>query len=297
MKPENRIFFSEHGITSTSANYLANLAKEELAQDQAELDSADFLTVSANVIGSGAAPMIFSEGKDEEYISSLEKRFNKGATMNSFCAWMRESIKAKEDEELYWKNYALHEWAKDVEGVEVPQVACKPTPTIEDVIGDMNVKEREEYYHLEAEAAFIGKYIHERGSINEARKKLHKGLAKPAWKDGTGRDTLIYNNTASVKPELVDEIFEKLQNKHRSVEQRLNSIKAKQKEELNKRIAKHRIDLIAETQKVQAETAILTEKYRKFIQDKLEEVNKLKIVIPEHLKDTYEYLNAKGKVE
>lgn len=297
MKTEHKIFFGEHGITSTSANYLANLAKEELAQDQAELDTADFLTVSVNVIGSGAAPMIFSEGKDEEYISSLEKRFNKGATMNSFCAWMREAIKAKEDEELYWKNYGMTEWATEVEGIKVPEVNYKVPPKLEDVIGDMNVKEREEYYHLEAEAAFIGKYIHERGSINEARKKLHKGLAKPAWKDGNGRDTLIYNNTASVKPELVDEVFEKLQNRHRSVEQRLNSIKAKQKEELNKRLTKHRMDLIAETQRVQAETAILTEKYRKFIQDKLEEVNKLKIVIPEHLKETYEHLNAKGKSE
>lgn len=297
MKTEHKIFFGEHGITSTSANYLANLAKEELAQDQAELDAADFLTVSVNVIGSGAAPMIFSEGKDEEYVESLEKRFNKGGAMNSFCAWMREAIKAKEDEELYWKNYSLHDWAKDVEGIEVPQVDYKPVPTIEDVVGDMNVKEREEYYHLEAEAAFIGKYIHEKGSINEARKKLHKGLAKPAWKEGSGRDTLIYNNTASVKPELVDAEFEKLQNKHRSVEQRLNSIKAKQKDELNKRITKHRMDLIAETQRVQSETSILTEKYRKFIQDKLEEVNKLKIVIPEHLKETYEYLNAKGKSE
>ena len=295
MKPENKVFFSEHGITSTSANYLANLAKEIIAQDKAELSAADFLTTHINIIGSGSAPMISSEGKDEDYVNDLNKKLLHCSAMHQFNAWMREAIKAKEDEENYWQNYGIITWAKEVEGIEMPQCSITKKPTIEEVVGDMNIKEREEYFALEATASVFGQFIHEDGAINKARKRLHKGMAKPTWTEGNGRDTIVYTNTASAKPELVDETFNKLQNYHRSIEQRLNSIKAKQKEELNKRITKWNQDRLSEQERIAKETDILQSKYRIYIQERLEEVRKLKIVIPERLKLTYDYLNSLGK--
>lgn len=295
MKEANKVFFGEHGITSTSANYLANLAKEVMEEDKAELNSADFLTVNMNIIGSGSAPMISSEGKDEDYVNSISKKLTNCSAMTSFISWMREAIKAKEDEESYWLNYGLIAWAKEVEGISLPTCDFGPAPTEQDIIGEMNVKEREEYYALEATATVYGQFIHERGPINVARKKLHKGLANPTWTKGEGRDTIVYNNSASAKPELVDATFTKLQNYHRSIEQRLNSIKAKIKEELSKRAIAYSHHKLEEVARVETETQALQAKYKIYIDSKLEEVRKLKIVVPERLKTTYEYLNSLGK--
>ena len=39
MKDKNKIFFGEKGISSTSANHLANIAKQMVDQENAKLDA------------------------------------------------------------------------------------------------------------------------------------------------------------------------------------------------------------------------------------------------------------------
>ena len=44
MKEINRVFFGEKGITSTSANHLANLAKECMESNRRALEGVGFIT-------------------------------------------------------------------------------------------------------------------------------------------------------------------------------------------------------------------------------------------------------------
>ena len=37
MKKVNEVFFGEHGLTSTSANHLANIAQEKIVSNEAQL--------------------------------------------------------------------------------------------------------------------------------------------------------------------------------------------------------------------------------------------------------------------
>lgn len=89
----------------------------------------------------------------------------------------------------------------------------------------MTIKERNEYFHLEATAATIGKYIHKDGIYSKAREELHTRLMKPYSTEGTGEQMLIYAHTPSIDQQRVDDLFFDLQKWHRSNEQQLNRIK------------------------------------------------------------------------
>lgn len=296
MKEKNKIFFGDHGITATSANYLANIAKEEVVQDREELDEANFITETIRKVSSGVAPDIAREGKDDVYVAGIPKLIQHIAAMDSFCAWIREAIKAKEDEVNYWSSYTVQDYADSI-GETVPMYVQKEHVTEDDIIAEMNVKEREEYLALNSTAAAFGQYIHPLGKLNIARKALHKGLANPSKLVDRVSDTYVFSNQASAKPELVDSVFDSLQNSHRTYEQRLNSIKSRIKDEVTRRNQEIDAENAEEIRRVIVQTEELNIRFREYVRGKLAETQKLKIVIPEKLKPVYEYLNLKGKDE
>lgn len=97
MKEINRVFFGEKGITSTSANHLANLAKECMESNRRALEGVGFITSTVRLLSGGQAS-ILTEGRNEQYLSSIPELLEEIAEMNTFCAWMREAIKAKDEE-------------------------------------------------------------------------------------------------------------------------------------------------------------------------------------------------------
>ena len=72
MKDKNKIFFGEKGISSTSANHLANIAKQMVDQENAKLDATSFVTTQVRLL-SKLATMIISSKKFQK----LLKRFLK----------------------------------------------------------------------------------------------------------------------------------------------------------------------------------------------------------------------------
>ena len=46
MKKVNEVFFGEHGLTSTSANHLANIAQEKIVSNEAKLKNLNFVTTT-----------------------------------------------------------------------------------------------------------------------------------------------------------------------------------------------------------------------------------------------------------
>ena len=150
MKEINRVFFGEKGITSTSANHLANLAKECMESNRRALEGVGFITSTVRLLSGGQAS-ILTEGRNEQYLSSIPELLEEIAEMNTFCAWMREAIKAKDEELSLIDNADLCDYLENLS--ETPEVPERGIMWNEkDAIATFSIAERMEYYNLEAEA-------------------------------------------------------------------------------------------------------------------------------------------------
>lgn len=181
-----------------------------------------FLTTKVDIVGSASeSGKTICVGYDESMLKQVRPLLEDIASMNAFCAWMREAVKAK-DKELKWAaNLTFEEWCT-LQGVKVPSNPPYPEDFTEtDVIAQMNIKERNRYLQLEAVAATIGKYIHPGGQFSSAREELQNGIMKPYSTDGNGKDTLIYVHAPSVDPQKVEDVFFELQKWHRQNEREL----------------------------------------------------------------------------
>lgn len=222
----NEIFFDNHGLTSTSASHLADLAQEVIAGNEAKLKNMTFLTTKVDIVGSPSeSGKTICVGYDGNMLDQVRPLLEDIAAMNAFCAWMREAVKAKDKELKRVSNQTFEEWCADKE-IEIPSKPQYPEETKEaDIISLLNIKERNRYYQLEAVAATIGKYIHPGGAFSAAREELQNKMVKPYSTDGNGKDTLIYAHTPSVNLQKVEDVFFELQKWHRQNERELNRMK------------------------------------------------------------------------
>jgi hypothetical protein len=174
--------------------------------------------------------------------------------------------------------------------------------SLNDIINEMSIKDRQIYLALEAKSAVYGKFIHPRNPMEIARTKMHKIAKAPYAKEGSGRDTLIYHYTPSVFVGDVDDLYNKLQAEYRETEQQLNHMKsdlrkkltARNIEENNKKqdaLAKFRDDY----EKYSQTLSQLTAEYNKWLVEENERIAKFRFVVPEKLAETEKYLKTLGK--
>ena len=276
------------GITSTSANHLANLAKEHIKDAEAQLSGLQLYGSTIELINGDSK--ILSKGVTT--LSNLQKLIEDIGTMNSFCAWVREAIKVKEELLAKAKNLTNEEYSL-LSGKEYPESLESPiTVTESDIISEVTIKERMNYLSLEAFAAVYGKYIHPDGAISEARNDYYYKLNHPIEVSGQGRDLVIYNYKESVPKEEVETVFNALQGRHREFEKRLNSIKYKIKEEIASRNIKQQQEYQQKLQERALKLKAFNSDKEKYIVETCNKISALKIVIPESLKGTFEYLNS-----
>ena len=213
------------------------------------------------------------------------------ASMNAFCAWMREAVKAKDKELKRVANQTFEEWCADKE-IEIPS---KPQYSEEaketDIISQLNIKERNYYFQLEAVAATIGKYIHPGGAFSAAREELQNKMVKPYSTDGNGKDTLIYAHTPSVNPQKVEDVFFELQKWHRQNERELNKMKFAIKKQAEKKTLEDIQQFKQTLEQEKQRHMLFFSQYKEWQLEERERIFRLKIVVPEALQDTYERLN------
>lgn len=223
------VFFKKEGeegvaLTSTSANHIANMAKEYIQGMETQLNNVSFLNVEVGLISANAHNVI-QEGTSREVLSSIPSMLESIAQAKSLIAWLREAIKAKNDLINGLQSVSLDDWCEE-NGVEKPLSPVAPhVLTEQEYYASLPIKERNRYYQLETVAAVIGKYIHPDGVLSDERKKLKDRIQHPHQVDGKGRDALIYTYEPSVSAEDVDNTFYELQKKHREVQAQLNSMK------------------------------------------------------------------------
>lgn len=297
----NNVYFSNEGMTSTTANYYANIAKEMQNAATERLNNVKFFNTSVAVIGSNERQLM-SEGT--QYLGFIESDLNVLAALNAFCAWVREAIKEKENQSNEVNKVTIENWAK-LNGIELPisptLSADSENITEQDVMNSWDINKRNKYLKLEAFAATFGKYIHVDGAYSKARKKAHTALNNPITKEGTGRDMVLYYTESSVPIEQVDELFLSLQDQYRSYEKELNHMKAELKETANLLNVKARDEYLLAVEEYRALQQVhhakwteLRTQFANWRTQELERISKLKITVPDSLKDIFKKIKEAG---
>ena len=285
------IYLGDKGITSTSANYLANLAKEVIKEAEAKLNNISFLNKSVELINGNKKTLRVGTAD----VDGIETLLTQIANMHSFCAWVREAIKARDEALARIETLTLNQFA-DIKGIELPEHPESPRTICDvEILNEMNIKEKNNYLRLEAFASTFGKYIHPGGKIASAREDMLYRINVPNEVDGEGRDMVIYSYAPSGAPAAVNKAFLALQYQHRDYEKQLNAIKYHAKEEANKRNSAAQTKFKEEYEQYSREMQKIRQEMTLYINNGRENIANLKIVIPEKLQDTYEYLESLGK--
>lgn len=293
------VFFKKEGeegvaLTSTSANHIANLAKEYIQGVETQLNNVCFFNAEVSLVGSTGASII-QTGGTSEVLNNLQSLLEGVAQAKSLIAWLREGIKAKENLIKDLQNIGLEGWCNE-NGLAYPEAPSRGHVLTEvEYYASLPIKERNRYYQLETEAAVFGKYIHPNGHLSDARKELKDKLQHPHEVDGKGRDALIYTYTPTVNVAEVDNVFFELQKKHREVQAQLNAMKYSCEQAINESTSKVNSEYMVASQKYQARLKEILGAFKTWNDEKSQEYSKLKIVIPNSLLGIYNTINSLGK--
>ena len=291
---KDKVFFAESGLSSTSANHVANLAKEMIQTMETPLENMVFYKTEVALIGSGNKDII-SYGINKDFLNEIPERLDFIAKAKSLIAWLREAIKAKQrlldDAECLTLEQFCH-----IKNLQLPISPIRGTVLTEDeYYASLDIKERNRYYQLETEAAVIGKLIHPRGTFSTQRADLKNKIDNPHSVNGNGRDAIIYSYTPTVERYDVDNMFFELQAKHREIQAQLNSMKYKCEEAINQSKIKVSSDYNAAYSIYKTELDKIVAQKQQYIEELTNSLSKLKIVIPNNLMPTYEKVMSLNK--
>jgi hypothetical protein len=286
---KNLVFFAENGLTSTSANHIANMAKESIADLERNISSINFVTKSVSLIGTDAEHVV-KRGWSKDLLDTLPEKIKQITEMKSLCAWLREAIKARDNMLNDVRRMNIVKYREEIEGqpYENPRPEHEDPITRDDVIAQMSIGDREKYYTLETRCAVLGKVIHESMPLSAARKDLADKIENSEAVTGNGRDAIISRFTATISQDDVDKMFFALQAQYRSYQAELNKMK-------------HEIELILTQDAIDKETKYknalqayntydneLVARMAEWQKKETARISALKIIIPDRLKQVYE---------
>ena len=300
----NSVFFAkegEKGLNETSASHLCALASQIKAHYESVLKNVSFVDSFIDVVGSDANPKQTNTGMRS--IDEIDVAIKEISRMNAFISWFAEARELLEKIRRIINGTTIQTWmkAQEIESPEEPLLKSHEvkSSTLNDIIDELSVKDRQMYLALEAKASVYGKFIHPDQPMDKARNRMHEIVSKPYSSDGHGRDTIIYHRVPSIDTELVDAEFNKLQAEYRKIEQQLNHMKSdlrkkldirntEENNERNIRIQKYKEEHTAYDNKMHE----LTLQYNQWMLDENAKISKIKFVIPDNLKETYTYLES-----
>lgn len=278
-------FFGENGLTSTSANHIANIAKEYYQSLETELNATNFVKEEISIVGSIEKTQTNTGTPD--ILTTADENINKIIAAKSLIAWLREAIKLKNALTAQLNHYTSDEY-NALKMPERPHVK-----TQEEILAEWDVKDRERYLTLETECAVIGNYIHPKGPYARAKKELFDKTVKPVETSLQGRDTIITYYTPIFTKDVVEEKFFELQKRHRAAQAELNSLKSKlEKEEIEWRDNVSR-EYMKALEEYSAKKAELAEADKLYVEEQRKRIEKLKIIIPKHHQEIYQLLTCK----
>ena len=272
------------GLTVTSANHLANIAKEMYESLEAKLESLKFYSRDYMLAVNGNTYRVENESEKAE-LETLAETLREIGLLKSLIAYLREAIKAKTElnTEASFSEY-LQELVK-----EGREDLINPTMgdevKFEDEFAKLTAEQKARYYALEAKCAAIGGYIHPEGGFSKARKAFFEYAKNPVKVEGKGQEAEISTYSSGFTAEEVDGVFFCLQKEYRSMQAEFNRLKA----EIDEKVAdanRDRLSDALEAKKLWHNSM----KMERALYDQT--VKALKIVIPQNLREVYERVNA-----
>ena len=120
---KDTIFFTADGkgLTSTSANHIANLAKEMIRNILTSLDEMTFYSTNVSLI-SGNKPHTLNQGITDTDVMTVIDKLHEVSAAKSLIAWLREAIKARERLLDETRDLSLEQFA-EIEGIELKAVS------------------------------------------------------------------------------------------------------------------------------------------------------------------------------
>ena len=274
-------YFGEVGLTSTSANYICNMAKEFYRHIEAEINNISAFDCEIKIVGETGSSKV-SEGNTAEDFNALSEKLNKISQCKSLIAYLREAIKERD------KLYRAASEYKDYEARNMLLSPSRPAYlTREEVMNTWSIAELNRYLTLEAKCATFGKYIHENGHLNQLRDSYHETLHSRISVSGHGRDTLVTTSTPTISGEELDTVFFKLQDEYRAAQAELNGMKHQIEEAIEKDKIEKDNQYAKESSEYLQKLNAITEREIAFSHAALAELQKKKIIIPNHLLDIY----------
>lgn len=298
------VFFAkegEKGLNETSASHLCALASQIKARYESILKNVGFIDSFIDVVGSDASPKQTNIGMKS--IKEIDEAIKEIGKMNAFISWFAEARELLEKIRKKIDGTTIYSWmeASGIEKPEKPELTSGEVmnSTLDDIIAELSVKDRQMYLALEAKASVYGKFIHPDQPMDKARNRMHEVVSKPYVSDGRGRDTIIYHHVPSIDTNIVDEEFNKLQAEYRKIEQQLNHMKSDLRKKLNIRNTEENNERNLRLRKYKEERAAydnkmreLTLQFNQWVLDENTKISKIKFIIPDNLKETYTYLES-----
>ena len=282
MKHNNML--GRDGLTVTSANHVANIAKEMYEAAESRLGSLRLYSRDYLLAVNGNTYRVENESEKTE-LQELPAVLKEIGELKSLIAYLREGIKAKETMGL---EPAFEAYIDELiaEGrTDLVKPAPRKELTFAEEFDKLTAEQKARYYALEAKCATIGSCIHPNGVFAEARKDYFEHKQDPVCVDGKGQEAEVNTFTSSFTAEEVDGAFFELQKEYRSCQAEFNKLKA----EIDTKVAEANKVCVAESM-----TAMrLWTDARKAERLKYDEVVKaLKIAIPQNLQGAYEKVKA-----
>ena len=284
-------YFSDKGLTMTSANHVANLAKQAYQKDEAFLNSLNLVNENIQIIGQEAITPS-KVGATAADLGSVPEKLNFISNCKAFIAWLREAIKAKEMLLQELQCYGYSEWNIDNPDPN-PVSSTRKTWVTSEV--DLSIGDKAKMLYNEAKAATFGSYIHPSGALDNMYKRYIEIQTNKLNVDVAGRDTIISTFEPSVSSEVVEGILDSVRAEWRETEAKFN----KQKYDLEKLDEKGESECKFENENNERQRKIRDgerqQQYRIWYEAEAARLDALKIVVPEMFKPLYEHLTSLGK--
>ena len=272
------------GLTITSANHLANIAKEMYEALESKLESLRFYSRDYMLAIAGKTFRVENESEQSE-LETLASSLKEIGALKSLIAYLREGIKAKSQlgDDSAFKEH-IEELIKSGRE-DLKPLDSKKEDSFEEEFEKLSAEQKARYYALEAKCATIGSFIHPDGAFAKARKDFFEHKKDPVKVVGKGQEAEINTFSSSFSAEQIDEAFFALQTEYRKNQAEFNKLKAEVDDrvaEANKQITNDRLDAMRLRL-----NALKAERTRYDA-----EVKALKVVIPQNLREIYEKVNA-----
>ena len=263
------------GLTSSEASHIANFIKEQVKN--IDVTTSNFKVITQE----GRRDGTYLRLDSNEEIKNWDDLLLEKGKLFALSAWLKESIKYKEDQIKKIRSSSLD--TSTLPKKDVPKPPTKLDTSFEDFFLELSIKEKAEYLLNESKASHIGKFIHNFDGVRNVLDnfKPTEFVNISSTEVMTVRNAMLYD-----REELLGRI-EKLQNIHRECEKVINYYKAKYKEwaaELDTQFQKNWKNYAEEVHMIERENSMILVKARADFEiertSKLEVLKNLKITIP-----------------